>query len=765
MSVISPAKRKNNSSASQTGAKKPTERYRYARALAKKGFRIFPLKVNSKEPLRKGWQEEAAPDASPWANGEDYNIGVATGQGVTVADIDMKKTEEGDLIDGETNWKEFCDEHDVGESPVQVATASEIPGRHIIYTTPLDAKIPNSVGKIAAGVDVRGEGGYVVGVGSVIDEREYTKLGTWGLNGGRGLAMPAALIEACGKGGERAADDIRNIPEGELDTELNMDRAREYLIVARESVQGAGGDQNSFAVAAKVRDMGISQEMCLDIMMEDGGWNERCSPPWSLHELGVKVSNAYRYAQKRIGEDSPEAQFADEPDSGETEVRELSPLELMNQRFALVTIGTGYIILEEYIDQEGRNRVRSFGEKTFHLVNVNNYFVDAETGKKTYWSRVWILWEHRRTYYGFTFDPKHIGSVSREYNHWRGFTYEPIDGLPLPEAKRMCEKFLLHVRNVVCAGDVRLYKWLMNHFAHLIQFPWKKPETAVVVLGRKGVGKSLIFDIMGALMKDNYLVTAQERMLLGNFNSHMETALLVQFEEAFWAGNKKAEGVLKHLITGKHHIIEHKGHEPYMVANYARIYITSNEDWAIPATVDERRFAVIECSDARRGDKEYFNEIFRQLQMGNGMGYRALMTLLRGLDVDLTAVHVAPDTSALADQKLETLDSTGRWLHNCLEAGEIDGLGGEMADDGSEWQAELFCTDVYDHYVSYTKSQGFRYPVSNHSFGRWLTKVLGKSKLRKQVLVSGHRHYVYQFADLKTCRKSFELWLGHEITW
>ena len=123
--------------------------------------------------------------------------------------------------------------------------------------------------------------------------------------------------------------------------------------------------------------------------------------------------------------------------------------------------------------------------------------------------------------------------------------------MTLEDAKDGCDKYLKHIRDVVCGGDIKSYKWVINHFAHLIQYPWKKPETAIVVTGKKGVGKSLIFDVIGALMRDNYIVTAEKRMLLGQFNSHMESALAFQFEEAFWAGDKAAEGKLKHVITGK----------------------------------------------------------------------------------------------------------------------------------------------------------------------------------------------------------------------
>jgi hypothetical protein len=42
-------------------------------------------------------------------------------------------------------------------------------------------------------------------------------------------------------------------------------------------------------------------------------------------------------------------------------------------------------------------------------------------------------------------------------------------------------------------------------------------------------------------------------------------------DEAFWSGDKQAEGTLKDLITGRDHVIEHKGKEPYTVANKTRV--------------------------------------------------------------------------------------------------------------------------------------------------------------------------------------------------
>ena len=506
------------------------DRYKYAKALAKQGFDIFRVKSGKKTPFSTGWQKEAKPDATPWGNGVDFNIGVYCGVMLIIVDIDIKNS-----IDGEAAWKALG----IKESLFQVRTASG--GRHIYYLVPKGTKIANSASKIADGVDIRAVGGYVVGPGSEVDGSKYTPINV----GATMMEAPAELINLCKK--SKARVDDFNIPVGDLDTEENVESAKNYLNLAHASIEGAGGDATAFGVAAKVREMGISEDECLDLMMDD--WNSRCVPPWSGEELSVKVGNAYKYASSKIGADTPEVQFADEPDSGPTVKRKLTMLEKYNRDHALVTLGTGFVITNEYLDDKGRQRVSLHGKEAFHLMKVADSYINQE-GRRIYFSKEWIMSPRRRTYRGFTFDPKVIGPVDGKFNQWNGFTLDPLVGLSVDEAKRGCNLFLKHIRDIVCGGDMMQYKWIMNHFAHLIQYPWKKPETSVVIVGDKGTGKSLVFDVIGGLVRDNYIVTAEKRMLLGNFNSHMETALVFQFEEAFWAGDKTAEGIL-HVYTSR----------------------------------------------------------------------------------------------------------------------------------------------------------------------------------------------------------------------
>src|SRR5262249_8769870 len=77
--------------------------------------------------------------------------------------------------------------------------------------------------------------------------------------------------------------------------------------------------------------------------------------------------------------------------------------------------------------------------------------------------------------------------------------------------------------------------------------------------------------------------------------------------------------------------------------------IAGNEEWIVPASGDERRYAVNEVSDCRRGDKKYFDDLYAE--MNNG-GLAAMLEELKA--VDLKGWHPrsdVPQTAGLQRQK------------------------------------------------------------------------------------------------------------------
>lgn len=127
-------------------------------------FKVFPLKVNSKSgQVLKSWKEEATTDQDTimnWFSNTDYNVGVRTGNGLLVIDVDNKNGKNG-YQSIEPFLKKF-------PKTLVVKTANN--GWHMYYY--VDRPISCKVGLYEA-IDIRGEGGYVVGAESVIENKKY----------------------------------------------------------------------------------------------------------------------------------------------------------------------------------------------------------------------------------------------------------------------------------------------------------------------------------------------------------------------------------------------------------------------------------------------------------------------------------------------------------------------------------------------------------------------------------------------------------------
>ena len=134
---------------------------------------VFPVKANSKIPLTSNGFKDATTDLSQleeWAEKfPDANIGIPTGgtSGFIVIDLDCKNG-----VDGIKEFASLCVNLGV-VLPETYRVKTPSAGEHIYLKSKYSGLIRNSAGVLAPGVDVRGEGGYVVAPGSMIDGKKY----------------------------------------------------------------------------------------------------------------------------------------------------------------------------------------------------------------------------------------------------------------------------------------------------------------------------------------------------------------------------------------------------------------------------------------------------------------------------------------------------------------------------------------------------------------------------------------------------------------
>lgn len=383
-------------------------------------------------------------------------------------------------------------------------------------------------------------------------------------------------------------------------------------------------------------------------------------PNWGISAHVLAQKNVERYAVRQIER---------------AHDRAIDPMLLqLNERYAVVkNIGGKCRVIEEVADEAlKRTRLTTITFADFKAAWCNRLVqvgtkddtpVYAQAGK-------WWLENPRRTEHDrIVFFPE--GNVPPGVrNLWTGFAVEPRPGT--------CERFLAHVRGIICAGNEEHYRYLLGWMARTVQEPARAGETAIVLRGGQGTGKTLFVDLFGRLFGRHYLDVADIKHITGNFNAHLQDCLLLFGDEAFQPRDSNHEGRLKTLITSRTLDIERKGIDLEVAANYVHLVLASNNDWVVPAAMDDRRFLVLDVSPARVGDYAYFKALVAEMDDG---GTEALLHLLRTHDLRDFNVRAVPKTAGLRDQQVRSLAPIERTFLEILDHG--------ASPDEQQWTSEF----------------------------------------------------------------------------
>jgi hypothetical protein len=643
----------------------------HALRLADMGFWVFRLKPRGKTPLYNNWQAEATRDKNEiigyWTNEPHANIGIFCSRfGDFMALIAVDE----DNKDGRDGAGTMCQlEFDGQEFPTTYIQTTPTGGRHHVYIAKRSVNQGNA-NVLGRGVDLRSRGGYIVGSGSFVDGKTYTD------NGLDIVEVPGWLF------------DLRDAPEapkidtqqhsGKINAEAADKRAMRYLEAYAPTAEDGERNGTAYKVAARIKDFGVLEDACQSLMAD---WNGALENPLEDDELERTVRSAYKTGANAVGalaaevlfdnvvdapDPRPKKKVVEEEDDEAEAVRH--PVDWLNNKHAICMAGGGHHILWETTDNKGVYKLEHLQEHSFHRMHAH-LKIAQEGGDKPV-TQIWMEDAGATRYDGLVFAPGQEVN-KRFFNLWRGFAFEPKTRDQVSARSiRAVEEFFIHARENVCNNDPKQFKYLISFFAFTVQYPHLKPLVALVFKGEKGVGKNALIQIIGKLFGSHHMVTAKKRYLTSNFNGHLEALKWFILDEAFWSGDKDAEGVLKDLITGTTHTIERKGQEIYEVANLLALAILGNENWLVPASHDERRYFVASVNNNRKQDNNYFEEM--RLGMEDG-GYELLLRTLMDWDLTGFEINKPPMTQGLTEQKLKTLDIMGNWWYDTLRFGKIAG--------------------------------------------------------------------------------------------
>jgi hypothetical protein len=329
-------------------------------------------------------------------------------------------------------------------------------------------------------------------------------------------------------------------------------------------------------------------------------------------------------------------------------------LEMLNDRYAVLNLNGKTVVMRT--DRTRLEFTSIYDFRNFHMHkkrrNAKGDLISIGTA--------WLNYPNHREYHGIEFAPgKPQELPDRTFNSWAGWAVQRAPG--------DCSLYLQHIRDIICSGNEEHATYVLNWMADMVQSPLVLPGVAIALRGGQGTGKGVFVQELGALCGRHFTHLVHNDLLTNTFNAHLVEAQLVYADEAFFAGDRRHESVLKGLITEATTTLTRKGIDSIPgVRNCARLILASNSDWVIPAGPDERRFFVLEVSDARKQDHKYFSDIKHQMENG---GRAALLHFLMERDISKVNIRKVPLTEALAVQKLMTRGGIDSFIEMACEEG------------------------------------------------------------------------------------------------
>lgn len=443
-------------------------------------------------------------------------------------------------------------------------------------------------------------------------------------------------------------------------------------------------------------------------------------------------------------------------------------LRKLNEQHAVIAdLGGKCRIISEVLDQNlARPRTRiskqSFEDFRNRYMHIKVQVGTTKEGAPLYSAagKWWLENPLRRQYDTLVFAPGR--EVEGAYNLWKGFNCEAIPG-------QAHQVFLDHLRDNVCSGVDEYYQYILRWMARAVQTPGEPGQVAVVLRGGQGAGKGTVAQVFGALWGRHFLHISSAKHLVGQFNSHLRDCVVLFADEAFFAGDKQHESVLKTLVTEDTLVVEGKGVDAEVAGNYVHLIMASNGHWVVPAGADERRYFILDVGEGKKQNKRYFKDLWAQMNAG---GLESLLHYLMTLDIKDFEVRDVPQTDALQEQKLLSLGPEEQWWLERL----TDGRTTRAAHD---WQREVQKDHLQRDYLKYAEDQRFMRRASPTVLGRFLGRLLpeGWPKSNQRMTdveyddgrggsqVRRERVYWYDLPDLDQCRAAWDAVYGGRHPW
>ena len=397
------------------------------------------------------------------------------------------------------------------------------------------------------------------------------------------------------------------------------------------------------------------------------------------------------------------------------------------------------------------------------------------------------LWQQHPKHKVFTetvFNPRPVGDPKgpgpHQLNLWSGFdiTRESVNDLKFRHWQALTPLFN-HIRYSWCDTDEQFF-YLINWMANLIQRPWDKQGTSIMVKGPPGSGKSMIWLLLCRIIGEAHSAHIQDMNdVLGDFNAPLTNKIFVFMDEVKITDDKMMD-LFKNLVTGSTARCHKKFADAKYEDSHLHIATSTNRDEFLKVEEKDRRVLAL-TSDIEALLKHPY---FRQLQLTSTTDYFDF--LLSSLDNTFEDVpefglkvfanflynwpieetydpRKIPGSMLLWDQKKKNLDPVPAFWFNCLKQGFVYKNEGAFAATSDQirpdvWLNSVAFDEVWKEYSSQNYLKEKKSPKNKEDFWTRLEKYLppdSKKTVQNNAMLRAS-FVVIELPSLKICRDHFD---------
>jgi Family of unknown function (DUF5906) len=299
--------------------------------------------------------------------------------------------------------------------------------------------------------------------------------------------------------------------------------------------------------------------------------------------------------------------------------RKVATFESLNRRFGLYEPSLGSSV---WVCRNGGGPIQDSDLKRRLCNEVVQIGVDRDN-RPMYRGAFQVLTQHaeRHVYRSIDFTNKAVSSDT--LNLYCGVGVTPREG--------KCELILKHLFEVICAGVESNFNALVDLFAWQIQHIGEPSRIIVLIWSkRQQAGKGVLGELLTSIYGPSGFTPSSSDQVFGRFNDSLRGRSFVFLDEALFGGDLRTADAVKQRATARAIGIEAKGLPVIQCPVAVNFLIASNHDCAAHIEEDDARYWVLEVSEEKIGDHQYFAALMDEIAHG---GREAFAHYLLNLNV------------------------------------------------------------------------------------------------------------------------------------